>query len=302
MLFRHQLVHRQSRGEDIFFFCFFFLDFIKGKEFCTHHISETLKKASSLTDGAERVATAISSEAILDHSRDTNDWGPSRSKRNSVSSKFGRSLDDIHRDSGLTSDVMFPMQPLRSLDDSLNSTPRPSSSTMEDESSDDEVEHDEERTSGSTSIPTSNASVHLSDEEYDSERLVLGDVEAGGSWQLVKERNFDTFMAEHLKNLPDVANSPSKSVPEPILDSGFARSSLPELHATSASSSPGTSPKELPQRLHEDSLAAKLEVRKTRLEHVRNEFMRLHQAHILPETTKLRSSIWSSWFSGFNFK
>lgn len=39
MLFRHALVMRQSKGEDIFFFCFHFLTYITGKEFSVHYIS-----------------------------------------------------------------------------------------------------------------------------------------------------------------------------------------------------------------------------------------------------------------------
>jgi Ribonuclease G/E len=56
------------------------------------------------------------------------------------------------------------------------------------------------------------------------------------------------------------------------------------------------------RRLIEEDLQWKFEERKRKLELVRAEFMRMHEAHILPETAKLRSSIWSSWFSGFSFK
>jgi hypothetical protein len=316
MLFRHQLVHRQSRGEDIFFFCFYFLDFIKGKEFSVHNIDILLKSAASATgNGAsDRTATNLSSEAILTHPRqDGKPRSGKTTRRNSITNKFGGSLDDIHRSTGgLTSDVAFPMIPLRSstLSDSGASTPRIDDTFAESDS--DELSailevgsNPPNSTHGASQF---DATLHESDSEYDSERLVLGDVEEGGSWQLVKERNFDTFMAEHLKNLPHIEASPPKEIHlsnhHRFADAVAPEVSPPERAAASAASSPGTSPtmRHSNRRLIEEDLQWKFEERKRKLELVRAEFMRMHEAHILPETAKLRSSIWSSWFSGFSFK
>jgi myotubularin-related protein 14 len=47
MLFRHQLVDRQSRGEDIFCFCFHVLSHLKSKEFSVHFIRQSLEITST---------------------------------------------------------------------------------------------------------------------------------------------------------------------------------------------------------------------------------------------------------------
>eukprot|EP01122_Echinamoeba_exundans_P006145 TRINITY_DN1675_c0_g1_i3.p1 TRINITY_DN1675_c0_g1~~TRINITY_DN1675_c0_g1_i3.p1 ORF type:complete len:466 (-),score=71.36 TRINITY_DN1675_c0_g1_i3:51-1448(-) len=309
MLFRHQLVHRQSRGEDIFFFCFYFLDFIKGKDFSVHNIDNVLKSTASTSGGssAERTATNLSSEAILEAKQRSG----KNSRRNSVSNKFGGSLDDLHRSTGgLTSDVAFPMIPLSSstLSDSSATTPRVDYSDSDDERLSILETPSPKQNGSDRSTSQFDDNLHDSDTEYNSERLVFGDVEEGGSWQLVKERNFDTFMAEHLKNLPHIEASPAKLSHVEDLSAQFgtvgSESSAPERSAASAASSPGTSPtmRHSSRRLFEDDLQRKFEERKRKLELVRTEFMRMHEAHILPETAKLRSSIWSSWFSGFSFK
>jgi myotubularin-related protein 14 len=49
MMFRHQLVLRQSHSEDIFGFCFYFLEYITGHEFCTETILKRIGSGSSTT-------------------------------------------------------------------------------------------------------------------------------------------------------------------------------------------------------------------------------------------------------------
>eukprot|EP01102_Stenamoeba_stenopodia_P020663 TRINITY_DN8145_c0_g1_i1.p1 TRINITY_DN8145_c0_g1~~TRINITY_DN8145_c0_g1_i1.p1 ORF type:complete len:567 (-),score=131.08 TRINITY_DN8145_c0_g1_i1:295-1995(-) len=42
MLFRHQVIDRRVRGEDIFYFCFYFLDYVLDEAFSIEHISSCL--------------------------------------------------------------------------------------------------------------------------------------------------------------------------------------------------------------------------------------------------------------------
>jgi myotubularin-related protein 14 len=48
LLFRHQLVDRQSRKEDIFFFCFFILGYIKTQDFSVHTIRKRLNNQNGV--------------------------------------------------------------------------------------------------------------------------------------------------------------------------------------------------------------------------------------------------------------
>ncbi|KAF9958048.1 Myotubularin- protein 14 [Mortierella alpina] len=48
-LFNHLLADRSQRGEDIFYFCFYFLKFIYGEEFSLQSISEVNKKSKSVS-------------------------------------------------------------------------------------------------------------------------------------------------------------------------------------------------------------------------------------------------------------
>jgi len=58
MLFRHSLIMRQSRGEDIFFFCFYFLEHIIAKEFSVHHFSSKLASESPAKPDSETSPTS----------------------------------------------------------------------------------------------------------------------------------------------------------------------------------------------------------------------------------------------------
>jgi hypothetical protein len=50
MLFRHQAIDRRVRGEDIFYFCFYFLDYVMDDEFTIERISKLSLEANKASD------------------------------------------------------------------------------------------------------------------------------------------------------------------------------------------------------------------------------------------------------------
>lgn len=107
LLFNHQLAHRQKRGENIFGFCFYFLEFITTEDFSVDFIEKAIHDNN------------INVKELFDHLRDSNDVlyeDSTQTKTYNVCERRKKLLDEVrHKFNDIYESHMKPYIPKPSL-------------------------------------------------------------------------------------------------------------------------------------------------------------------------------------------